>query len=90
MPIDINCLDGGTGIGFIASGVVTGTEVIEANKKIYNRKNLLRLRYKIIDRTNCTEYRVTPEDIQVIAEQDKEAAKVNSNVVIALISPTAL
>jgi hypothetical protein len=90
MSIKINYLRDGEGIEFIAFGGVTGTEVIEANKKIYNRGNLLRLKYKIVDRTNCTEYLVKAEEIQIIAEQEKEAAKVNPNFIIALISSSTL
>ena len=90
MTIDIRYLQDGMGVEFNISGAVTGTEVIEANKKIYNRDNLLCLKYKIVDRTDCTEYLVKPEEIQIIADQEKEAAKVNPNFIIALISTSAL
>jgi hypothetical protein len=90
MPVQINILQDGIGIEFISFGVVTGQEIIEANKKIYNRENLLRLKYKIIDRTNCTDYRVTPEEIRIIAAQDIEASKINKNILILLVSPTPL
>jgi len=66
MPIQINYIQDGIGIEFISSGIVTGKEIIEANKKIYNREILLNLKYKIIDRSTCTEYRVTPEEIKII------------------------
>jgi len=39
MPIQINYLDKGTGIEIIASGIVTGEEIINANKEIYNEEN---------------------------------------------------
>ena len=90
MPVQINYIQDGIGIEFISSGIVTGKEIIEANKKIYNRENLLRLRYKIVDRTTCTEYRVSTEEVQIIANQDTEAAKINPNIIIALVSTTAL
>jgi hypothetical protein len=90
MPVQITFLDNGQGIEFISSGIITGKEIIEANKKIYTPENLLRLKYKIVDRTTCTEYQVTSEEVQIIAEQDKEAAKINSNIIIALVSPTDL
>lgn len=90
MPVQINIIQGGIGIEFISSGVVTGQEIIEANNKIYTRENLLSLKYKIIDRSNCTDYQVTAEEIKSIAAQDIEASKINNNIVILLISPTAL
>lgn len=90
MPVQINNLQDGIGIEFISSGVVTGKEIIEANRKIYTRENLLRLKYKIIDRSTCTDYRVTPEEIRLIADQDIEASKINKNIVIVLVSSTPL
>jgi hypothetical protein len=90
MPIQIKYRDGSIGVEFIGSGVVTGTDIIEANKEIYSNKNFSKQRYKIVDRTHCTEYHVSTEEIRIIAEQDKAAAKTNPNIIIALISTTDL
>ncbi|MBN1866607.1 hypothetical protein JW916_04885 [Candidatus Sumerlaeota bacterium] len=90
MPLRVNFLDGGAGVEFASAGVLTGEEVIEANKRIYTHENLARLRYKIVDRTGCTEYRVSPEDVQRIAAQDREAAKTNPNIAVAFVSKTEL
>lgn len=90
MPVRIEYLQDGAGIQFTATGIVTGSEVIEANQKIYTRENLLRLRYKIIDRTGCTEYRVRQDDVRIIAAQDREAALVNPRIAMLLISTTPL
>ncbi len=90
MPVRVNFSKDGARVEFISEGVVTGDEIIEANKKIYTRENLVRLRYKIIDRTGCTDYRVTSEDVLIIANQDKAAAKINSNIVVLLISTTPI
>ena len=90
MPIEIKYIDGGIGIEFIGSGVVTGADIIAANKEIYRNENFSRQRYKIVDRTNCTEYRVSNEEIRIIAEQDKAASKTNPNIIVSLISTTDL
>ena len=90
MPVKINILEGGIGIEFISSGIVTGKEIIEANKKIYNREHLERLKYKIIDRSDCTDYKVTTEEIEIIANQDIKASKINNNITILLITQTDL
>ena len=90
MPIQIKYIDGGFGVEFIGSGVVTGADIIEANKEIYSNENFSKQRYQIVDRTNCIEFLVTTEEIQKIAEQDKAAAKTNPNIIIALISTTDL
>lgn len=88
MPISVNLLDDGRGIEFISSGTVTGEQVIHANEKVYARENLQHLRYKIVDRTDCTDYLVTAEEVEAIARQDREAARVIPHLVVALVSPT--
>jgi len=90
MPVKINILQDGMGIEFISSGIVTGNEIIEANKKVYTQERLLQLRYKIIDRSTCTEYRVSTDEIKIIANQDIEASKINKNITILLVSSTSL
>ena len=90
MPIKIKYIDGGVGVEFISSGVVTGADIIAANKKIYRNENFSKHRYKIVDRTKCTKYQASKEEIIIIAEQDKVAAKTNPNIIIAFISTSPL
>ena len=90
MPIQIKYIDGGIGVEFIGSGVVTGTDIIAANKEIYRNENFPKQRYQIIDRTECTKYEVSHKEIIIIAEQDKVAAKTNPNIIIAFISTSPL
>lgn len=90
MPIQIKYIDEGIGVEFISSGVVTGADIIAANKEIYRNENFYRQRYQIVDRTNCTKYEVSHKEIITIAEQDKVAAKINPNIVIAFISTSPL
>jgi hypothetical protein len=90
MPIQINYIQDGIGIEFILSGVVTGEEIVAANKDIYNYENLCRLKYKFIERSMCTEYSVTSEEVKIIAAQDKKASEINRNITIVFVSPTDL
>ena len=90
MPIQLKYIDEGIGVEFIGSGVVTGADIIAANKKIYRNENFYRQRYQIVDRTKCTKYQVSHEEIIIIAEQDKVAAKTNPNIIIAFISTSPL
>jgi len=90
MPIQIKYIDGGIGVEFIGSDVVTGADIIAANKEIYRNENFSKQRYQIIDRTKCTKYDVSHKEIITIAEQDKGAAKTNPNIIIALISASPL
>lgn len=90
MAVTFNWLEGGLGVEFISAGIVTGGEIIEVNRRIYRPEHLARLRYKIIDRTRCTEYLVSNREVEIIAGQDREAARINSQILIALVSTTPL
>ncbi|UCD66400.1 MAG: hypothetical protein JSW69_01890 [Deltaproteobacteria bacterium] len=90
MAIQINYLDNGIGIEIIATGIVTGEEIIEAHKEIYKQENLKKQKYQIIDRTKCLKYQVTSEEIEIIAQIDNKAAEINPNIKIALVSTTSL
>lgn len=90
MPIQIKSIDGGIGVEFIGSGIVTGADIITANKENYRNEKFSKQKYQIVDRTEFAEYQVSTEEIQIIAEQDKAAAKTNPNIIIALISKTDL
>ncbi len=90
MAIQINYIDNGAGIEIVASGIVTGEDIIEAHKEIYNEENLKNQKYQIIDRTKCEEYNVSSGEVQQIANIDKAASKSNPNIIIAIISQTDL
>ena len=90
MAVRINYLDNGIGIEIIASGIVTGEEIIKAQEEIYNEENLQKQKYQIIDRTHCTEYQVSSEDIERISDIDNRASEVNSYIIIAVVSSTPL
>jgi len=90
MAIQINHLDNGIGIEILAAGIVTGEEIIKAQEEIYNEENLQKQKYQIIDRTHCTEYQVSSEDIERISDIDNRASEVNSYIIIAVVSSTPL
>lgn len=88
MPIELKYLDKGRGVEYFVTGVLTGDDIIKANRKLYASKASASVQYKIIDRTECTDYHVRADDVRLIAEQEKEAAKNNPRLIIALIAPT--
>ena len=90
MAIQINYLDNGIGIEIVATGTVTGEEIITAHKEIYNDENLRKQKYQIIDRTHCTKYQVSSEEVEEISDIDNRASEINPNVIIAIISTTSL
>ena len=52
MTIQINYPDNGIGIEIIASGIVTGEEIIKAQEEVYNEENLQKQKYQIIDQNS--------------------------------------
>ena len=90
MPTQLRYTYDGIGVEFITSGVVTGKDIIEANKEVVKNDNFLNLRYQIIDRINCTKFQVSSKEVKIIANQDKSAGKINPNIVIGIISKTDL
>jgi hypothetical protein len=90
MPIEIQYTDDNIGIIFSAVGKVTGKEIIESQSDIYQSKGFVNLRYWIVDRSRCTEYEVSSDEVSRIAALDNETAKINPNLIMALISESDL
>ena len=88
MALKINYIDNGIGIEIVASGRVTGDDILEAHQEIYSIDNLKRQKYQIIDRTECTEYQVSMEDIKKIAEIDNSVSMSNPDLIFCIIAPT--
>lgn len=88
MPIEIQYTDDNIGVEFCAVGEVTGKDIIEGEKKIYQSKGFVNLRYWIVDRSRCSKYEVNSDEVMMIAALDNDAAKRNPNLLIALISET--
>ncbi len=90
MPIDILFVEGGLGVEIIAQELVTGDEIVEANDRVYRHEAFAKLRYQLIDRTNCTDFQVSNEEIEKIAAQDIEAAMTNPHMIMAFVCTTDL
>ena len=90
MPIELKYVDDGAGVEFIATGLVTGAEIIAANNRLYGHEAFSKLRYQLIDRTHCTDFHVSNEDIEAIAAQEIEAAATNPSMIVAFVSTTDL
>ena len=75
------------GILFKGKGFVSGNEIKEINDAIYGSpKNILKIKYQLWDLTNISEILVSNEDIEAFADQDAAAAKINSNMIIAIVA----
>jgi len=90
MGIKVNILENGEGIEVLAFGVVHGHEIIQAQSEIYDEKQLRKQKYHIIDKSKCTEYDVTADDIAAIAKWDEEASRINPYIIVAIIESEIL
>jgi hypothetical protein len=90
MPIEIKYTEDNLGINFYAVGEVTGNHIIEGMKEIFQSEKFVNLKYWIADRSRCTKYDVSSDDVKLIADLDKEAAKINPDLLMILISDTEL
>ncbi len=90
MTIKVNYIDKGRGVEILASGLVTGKELISAQAEIYAADKLSNQCYHIIDKSQCTEYNVTAADIETVAQLDRKAAQVNSALIMAIVESSTL
>ena len=85
MPVTVASLKKG-GILLKGEGAVTGNDIIEANNTIYaTLEKIHKINYQLCDYSNVTEFNISREEVKFIADQDKEAAKINPKMFIAVI-----
>lgn len=65
-------------------GVVTGDELLRANREIYGDERFDEIRYQIVNLTRVERFDVTPADMAVMAENDHAAARANPSVKVAV------
>lgn len=92
MPLTIQDLDGGLGVGIVGEGVLTDgefTEVLEGHltqpEEIFKRH-----RYTIADWSGVTEIEVASESVVRIAVLSRQAARKNPHIVVASVAGTDL
>jgi len=89
MPVEVNFLED-RGVEVLGSGLVDGREIIRANEAIINDERVRDLRYKLIDKSACTEYVVSAEDVKKIAELNRIISEANPGIVIAVVESSRL
>lgn len=89
MPVDVNLLEG-NGVELLATGIVYGAEIIRANEQLVNDESLCNIKFKLIDKSACTEYVVTAADIQKVAELNRVIAEANPGIVMAVVESRTL
>ena len=71
--------------------VVSVNEIKEINNDIYRSpENILKIKYQLWDLTAVSEVLVPNADITVFSNQDDAAAKINPNMIIAIVANSDL
>ena len=89
MSVEVNLLED-SGVELLATGTVYGAEIIKANEQLVNDESLHNIRYKLIDKSACTEYLVTAAEIEKVAELNHIFAKANPGIVVAIVESRTL
>lgn len=79
------------GILVKGKGVISGNEIKEINNDIYRSpENILEIKYQLLDLTDISEILVSNADIKGFSDQDDAAAKINPNMIIAIVANSDL
>ena len=66
-------------------GTVTGDDLIQANKIIYEtEERTLNQKYQLVDFMEVERFDVSSEDVLEISKQDRAAAEINHNLIVTL------
>ena len=88
MASQIKYTEDGLGIELSLSGSITGQDIIDALKQVYSDSRFVAARYLLADKTDCTEYEVSPDEVRQIAALDIVSSKVNPDLIEAHIAPS--
>lgn len=90
MAIELRYRDNGKGVLFVCTGVVTSTDFDQANREVYSEERLRILRYQVIDFSDTEHIDLSVDDTRRHAAMDESAAKLNPELVIAVVCPSDL
>lgn len=88
MTIDINFTKEPQGVIFTVAKNVTGKEIYDAHKTAIADSNFKNQKYWLVDRTECEQFKVTPDELIEISKIDNTAAKINPRLLMAIIAST--
>ena len=72
------------GVRWVFEGVVSGSELIEANAEVYEDPRFPDIRYQIVDLTNVDEFDVSEADMRTLARNDHNASYLNPSVRVSV------
>lgn len=87
MPVEVIYLDDGHGVIFRGTGVVTGQEILAANKELFSTpEKTAKYKYGLADWTGIEEYNVTSSDLEKAALLSKNASKYLPELFLAVVA----
>ena len=91
MPYETLYVDSGKGIHKFGTGVVTSAEVIQSGvTESMNEERVSKLRYGLIDFSQTTELKMTPEGVRQLVHVNRKAATLTQGVFVAVVAPSPL
>ena len=91
MPIAIRYIDGGKGVILTGEGVVTGTDLLAANKEIYSRDLVAEpYHYGLFDADGLTGITASTEEMRALAAASIAVARRMPRFVIAIYAKDSL
>lgn len=86
IPIDIEFLEDGGLIG-VGAGALTGQQIIDANRVVYaTEEQTLACVHQIHDYRRVETIDISVNDIRRMAELDKRVARINPNIIVAVVT----
>ena len=68
---------------------MTGRDILDANRRVYVGESLKRLSYQLIDRSECSEYLVSSDEMRLISRQEINTSKINPKITVIIVAPSA-
>lgn len=91
MPIEMKYLDDGRGVIYIGEGIVTGEDIISANRQFFSSKEIMTKNvYGLIDYSDITKFEVSTSELETIASQNEKASEYLTDGMIAVVATNDL
>jgi hypothetical protein len=90
VPVTLRYRDEGRGVVLIASGTVTGAELLAVNDEIYAPERLSVLEYQLTDFSQADAVEISGDEIRRLAAEDARAAREKPGLVVVVVPKTEL
>ena len=88
MPFDAIFVDSGRGVHKLGIGIVTSSEIMASTlDDTHNEARGRQIRYALIEFSQTTELRVTPDFIPQIVEISRKSASFSPGALVAIVAP---